>query len=117
MEYTTNAPKGAALLDERMPGWADRIDLATLGMASMGRCVLGQLYGGYATGIETLFPDHVLSISPDHPAHVYGFDLRDPSRAAWQALTDAWTALVDERQTASTLRDNEEFERARRVEA
>lgn len=35
--------RGAALLDSKLPGWADQIDLDTLEMASGCRCVLGQL--------------------------------------------------------------------------
>jgi hypothetical protein len=36
--------RGAALLDERIPGWDQRIDLDTLRIADSGQCVLGQLY-------------------------------------------------------------------------
>jgi hypothetical protein len=35
---------GAALLDERMPGWAERIELAQLDLSSEWKCVLGQLF-------------------------------------------------------------------------
>lgn len=38
------AARGAALLDERMPGWYKRIDLRSLNLASEYNCVLGQLY-------------------------------------------------------------------------
>lgn len=40
---------GAAFLDEREPGWWERIDLDRLDMSSECRCVLGQL----ATDLET----------------------------------------------------------------
>jgi hypothetical protein len=35
--------KGAALLDEREPGWDARIDLGRLALTDCGDCVLGQL--------------------------------------------------------------------------
>lgn len=35
--------RGAALLDEKMPGWASKIDLEELQLESGRRCVLGQL--------------------------------------------------------------------------
>jgi len=36
--------KGAALLDERTPGWASKIDLEELYLGDGRRCVLGQLF-------------------------------------------------------------------------
>lgn len=53
--------KGAALLDERNPGWRERINLGTLEIGSVYDCVLGQLYGemdgydGYDVGKRLLF--------------------------------------------------------------
>jgi hypothetical protein len=35
---------GAAFLDERMPGWPERIDLDKLDLSGCWRCVLGQLF-------------------------------------------------------------------------
>lgn len=35
--------RGAALLDSRLPGWADQIDLESLNIADGCECVLGQL--------------------------------------------------------------------------
>lgn len=37
---------GAALLDEKLPGWHRRIDLGTLRIESIHRCILGQLGEG-----------------------------------------------------------------------
>lgn len=42
------------LLDRHRPGWHNEINLALLDMQSMDRCILGQLYGDYATGINRL---------------------------------------------------------------
>ncbi len=37
--------RGAALLDEKRPGWDARIDLAVLDLESCRQCVVGQLFG------------------------------------------------------------------------
>lgn len=39
---------GAALLDEKRPGWWREIDLATLDIGDTCNCVVGQLIGGSA---------------------------------------------------------------------
>jgi hypothetical protein len=38
---------GVEWLDAQEPGWAERINLAELDLASPCRCVLGQIYGGF----------------------------------------------------------------------
>jgi hypothetical protein len=38
--------KGVALLDEKWPGWHERINLDTLDIGSSCDCVIGQLYPG-----------------------------------------------------------------------
>lgn len=42
--------RGAALLDGREPGWADRVDPDRLDVGLRTRCVLGQVYGNYGLG-------------------------------------------------------------------
>lgn len=37
--------KGAALLDEKNPGWAEKIDVDTLEIGDYCGCVIGQAYG------------------------------------------------------------------------
>jgi len=41
--------KGAALLDDKMPGWAEQIDPNVLDLGSGSKCVLGQLFPGKRT--------------------------------------------------------------------
>jgi hypothetical protein len=44
-----------ALLDEKMPGWVDRIDVDTLRIDSLCHCVVGQLnQGNFTLGIMRL---------------------------------------------------------------
>lgn len=50
-----SAARGAAFLDEHVPGWADRIDLAALDLDSCTKCVLGQLFdGSYVHAVNAL---------------------------------------------------------------
>ena len=84
---------GAALLDERMPGWHQRIDLDTLDIDSCKNCVLGQIYGS---------PQMEVSFDPG-----LGFDIDDAdyrfassSRQRVKRLTVAWRELIESRRAA-----------------
>lgn len=47
--------KGAAMLDKRTPGWAERLPrLSRLSIGSANNCVLGQLYDCYSDGRRIL---------------------------------------------------------------
>lgn len=48
------AARGAAWLDERVPGWAERINPDWFTIASCTKCVLGQLFGHYGIGLVKL---------------------------------------------------------------
>jgi len=52
---TIRARVGATLLDVLTPGWADSINLGKLDLSNCQACVLGQLFGEYTKGAETLF--------------------------------------------------------------
>lgn len=45
---------GVRLLDSEIPDWWQRINLDRLDIACCFRCVVGQLYGDYDDGVETL---------------------------------------------------------------
>ena len=45
---------GAALLDQKNPGWRERINVEELQLWSRFQCILGQLYGVYETGLGAL---------------------------------------------------------------
>lgn len=90
------AARGAALLDEMCPGWADRVDLDILDMNDCDDCIVGQVFEDYREGLEDLGFDLERDDEYD-----FGFDLDDeaykPSltRAeAWHALAVAWRAEV-----------------------
>lgn len=46
--------RGVALLDEKVPGWHDRIDLSRLDMWDEARCILGQLFDDFFDGAAEL---------------------------------------------------------------
>jgi len=46
--------KGAAVMDERKPGWRKRVNLEAFSVASVRSCVLGQCYGSFNAGTEAL---------------------------------------------------------------
>jgi len=58
IDYIGRVKRGAALLDERVPGWADRINTDTLDISHGMRCVTAQVSGGswrngmYLLGLE-----------------------------------------------------------------
>lgn len=87
---------GAALLDQRLPGWHDRIDTTVLIMDSGSRCVLGQLFGGrYSVGVTKLF-----SLVPfiGNMAAEHGFEPDfDADLAEYDKLDAAWRASIEER--------------------
>lgn len=49
--------RGVKLLDQRAPGWDQRIRLHHLDMSCGNKCVLGQLYGDYSRGLAAVFGD------------------------------------------------------------
>jgi hypothetical protein len=91
--------RGAALLDARAPGWAERVKLDALEMVSPCLCVLGQLFAappapverdGYWIGLERLgIPAHPVN----RPA-AYGFAEENPDSGAYLALTDEWERVI-----------------------
>jgi len=46
--------RGAHLLTQHNPSWGARIDGTMLNMADPTRCILGQLYGHFSTGLSAL---------------------------------------------------------------
>lgn len=76
--------RGIALLDERGPkDWRRRVDVATLDVCNPWRCVIGQVYGGYASGLAVL--------ELVEPGEDYGFDCRRDEAAE---LNAAWRAAL-----------------------
>ena len=91
MAFEEQVARGIALLDQKVPGWRDWIDLDRLDMRSVlyepGEgcgCILAQLYGDYDDGLYALELD-------DTPVEPYGFDTSgDRNKPGYAALTNAW---------------------------
>lgn len=102
--YVARARRGIALLDAAWAtGWAGRLDLARLDLASQTDDVLGQLYGDYIGGFRQLLarqPADVLFTASDH-----GFSLPEYEQQAdpaivldrFAVLTEVWQQLIRER--------------------
>lgn len=113
-DYTERVAAGAALLDEKRPGWWQRIDLSTLRMENGCACILGQEYAQdyadadcdgeademadgyeYACGVligwEAGYP----------PGEVHDLGFYDDERR-WPELRAAWVALIEGRRATGT---------------
>lgn len=97
------ARKGAALLDDKHPGWADRVDLDRFCIVEPENCVLGQLFeDSFSFGVSQLGVDEV----------VHGFDLKREhgwapqagtgiADANWNVLQRTWVRLINARRTVT----------------
>lgn len=89
------AEYGAALLDEKLPGWAADISLITLNIGDCWYCVLGQLFNDYSDGVDGLSIESPVAYGfapPNLPGHMYG--------TYNDTLTEAWRAQVERRTAA-----------------
>jgi hypothetical protein len=89
---------GLALLDDRNPGAAERIDVDRLDIVDCADCMLGQAYGHYLAGLDRL------GLS-DEGAIEFGFTAAfDESTTPYEvigqrfdALTAEWRRVIAER--------------------
>jgi hypothetical protein len=77
--YEQSVQNGIALLDAERPGWRSEIDLKMLDIAQSDTCVLGQLYDGFANGVNEL---ELLTEKMDE----YGFS----TPYSYKVLTKHW---------------------------
>lgn len=97
VEARTRVARGAALLDEKRPGWASRINIATLDIADECACVLGQLEGNFWRAAHALFHELADSGMPQAAAHGCFNERGDD--AGNDALIAAWVDAITERLT------------------
>ena len=115
---TERVERGAALLDERRPGWWRDIDMDTLDIRSPCHCILGQMgsllrddgsLSRFGTGLDMVKLQVFQSAD-------YGFDWSGAggADATWDeihrlmdaehaALTVAWRALIESRRAAASV--------------
>ena len=101
-EINDAVARGAALLDEKAPGWIDKIDLSTLNIASDRLCILGQVYEDYedfagASGeLFDLLPCCCECAGyAVIPVAAHGFDIDDFT--SYKELLIAWKAHITAR--------------------
>lgn len=102
------AARGAALLDEKDPGWRDRIDRDELDLRLPCGCIIGQDFGQrFCEAPEDLSGDlddpyvfglHVLGLNYEDEA-TYGFVApslfgTNPNDASWDELQEAWVEIL-----------------------
>ena len=63
--YPKTIKAAALILDNEYPGWANKIDTSTLDMEDGTKCILGQLYEDYYTGVIKLFNCYEDKVSRD----------------------------------------------------
>ncbi len=84
-KYEAEVAKGIALLDEKQPGWRERINLSALDMGHCGQCILGQVFGDYEIGVN-----HFFAIGSHSLPKIHGFLSGAWQDSDWQDLRDEW---------------------------
>jgi hypothetical protein len=89
-EAVTRVHKGARHLDVYGPlAWRSRINLDTLNLDDGDNCILGQLYGAYYRGFETLD-----DLTADFDTYGMGFNVNSTADGPWtnsiKVLNQAW---------------------------
>jgi hypothetical protein len=123
--------RGAALLDEKFPGWESSVNVSTLNLESSCNCVLGQKFGDFVVGSQKIgftdyagtapLPDYGREQLESHGflATVHRFELLpgyvrisdkelERIEAEYVALTEAWRELIVDRRAATQLAEVEE---------
>lgn len=92
----TRVRRGVALLDEKVPGWHNRIDVDELDLRFCTTCIVGQLFGpgSFWGPLRTLTGLKVVGYDESRG---YGFDV-DPFEHDHKALKRLWSYVVRRRQ-------------------
>jgi hypothetical protein len=93
--------RGAALLDEKRPGWEREIEIESIRMIDPCFCVLGQLYETYWDALEPF-----LGCSDKFVGNVIaterGFNADHDSGIGYLALQEEWVRVIKDRQEQVT---------------
>lgn len=110
IDYEARVAKGIALLDEKVPGWADKIDLEKLAISSGTHCVTAQVSGKhhYLNGMYMLglsegtdntgsYTQHGFQVEDlDAPGMPEGYDTAE----GYAALDLIWQREIAARQSS-----------------
>lgn len=96
---------GAGFLDDAAPGWHRKVDMGAIDLFSARKCVLGQVYGGFVSGLrQSGF--RVGQVGWRDIAD-YGFAMRpvawDQMKADADDLKLAWRLAVETRRAADDV--------------
>lgn len=83
---------GMDLLDEKVPGWRDRIDLKNLNMGSCESCILGQLFNDFGLGLKKLDIDL-------YDTTIFELAFEKSSGESYTQLTKNWKQALSEERT------------------
>lgn len=88
--------RGAKLLDEKVPGWADKINLSKFKMHSSDRCILAQTFGVTTVNKINLKAEKVLNFTTDEELENHGF-VGSENNSEDKALAELWKVQVKKR--------------------
>ena len=92
-EARARVVKGAALLDARIPGWHERVNIQTLNLAGCKNCIIGQVIGDYCDAVDI---DASLRKTDVRMAH--GFTANSGTafgqKETWRRLESAWVDAI-----------------------
>lgn len=127
-DFSQEVARGCAVLDQREPGWDDKIDLPQLNLDDMNQCILGQVFMGrsfseygYVTGLHHLADASPLSPQGERWATEHGFYTDLPHMTAelhalfdkhdigvrldwlYEQLALEWIAVIQARRAAKAM--------------
>lgn len=116
VQINQDVARTAKLLDECAPGWHNHINLATLNMHSMSKCVFGQLGKNYPAMHEVdekhFWGDYPFGAAVKYVKMQTGFDVTiHNSLLHWGGL-QSWTAAIKVRREADAQAVRDEAKRA-----
>jgi hypothetical protein len=88
---------GAALLDEKFPGWDAKIDVNLLDLTDCSWCVLGQLFGRYMAGLRALGIYDGVRLDFAELSVAFGFNKNSIHDTSFDDLKSGWETLILER--------------------
>lgn len=82
---------GVALLDAKVPGWRDLIDITAFRFYSTTRCILGQLgKGSFRAGLALVGLD-----GKGQHGYFHGFDVNEEDgHPEWKSLNSEWLRIL-----------------------
>jgi hypothetical protein len=109
-EARDRAKRGAELLDSKIPGWADEINLDSFDIGDESGCVLGQLRGDFFEAVDSLFSRWWRSTARVCDlACAHGFNATSVSRRGrereFSEITQAWREQIAARRSIKKVRD------------